>query len=371
MFAKLCELKKPSADKTQTDIDADFKALADRLGKVKNKMNHIPKKAFQYMMTRMDRYYKLKKHLNTAYNMSVSTNASLKMYEMLALNPMPKLGHITAFCNAEFPGAFISGINHFATNRAIPLKWVASSFWPSDQYADSSIFKDEYGLYRKYKENWLMGPRPDGSYISGDVCQSEVILALSKSAQVNGPINLYTSDAGIDVSSNYNKQEELTCAINYGQILCGLLSLAPGGVLVTKQYTFFIKFNRALLYKLFTVFDRLYITKPATSRPVNSEIYLIGVGFKGISESDKTEMLKISDDLRAGVNLSDVTLKAPPLEFDYNTYLIATALYDGIQIPAIAAAIEAHKFNSFKDLDGSAEWIAQTNIKPIDASARL
>lgn len=70
---------------------------------------------------------------------------------------------------------------------------------------------------------------------------------------------LYTSDAGIDASSDYNRQEEITARINYGQIICGILSLAKGGHLVTKQYTFLTLFSRSLIALLAALFDELYV----------------------------------------------------------------------------------------------------------------
>ena len=43
---------------------------------------------------------------------------------------------------------------------------------------------------------------------------------------------------------------------------------------------FFKPFSRMLLFMLKDVFDELYISKPATSRPGNSEVYLVGKGYK-------------------------------------------------------------------------------------------
>jgi hypothetical protein len=102
---------------------------------------------------------------------------------------------------------------------------------------------------------------------------------------VHSGATLYTSDAGIDVSGDYNRQEEHTALLNFGQIVCGILSLAPGGVLVTKQYSFLTEFNREVIVLLSSLFDCLRIVKPVTSRPANSEVYLIGAGFRGVGRA--------------------------------------------------------------------------------------
>jgi hypothetical protein len=102
---------------------------------------------------------------------------------------------------------------------------------------------------------------------------------------IHSGATLYTSDAGIDVSGDYNRQEEHTAVLNFGQIVCGLLSLAPGGALVTKQYSFLTEFNREVITLLGALFDRLRVAKPVTSRPANSELYLVGTGFRGVGRA--------------------------------------------------------------------------------------
>jgi hypothetical protein len=47
--------------------------------------------------------------------------------------------------------------------------------------------------------------------------------------QLGGKVDLYTSDLGFDVSSDYNNQELIQLPANIGQILTGLLTLKKGG----------------------------------------------------------------------------------------------------------------------------------------------
>jgi hypothetical protein len=89
---------------------------------------------------------------------------------------------------------------------------------------------------------------------------------------------------GIEIAQkDANRQEELSAFVNIGQILTGLLALAVGGHFVTKQFTFVTPFSRSLIAIVASLFEETYITKPKTSRPTNSEVYLVGKGFKGIS----------------------------------------------------------------------------------------
>lgn len=348
-------------------IDEEFINISTRLSKVKSYFDGMSSFDFNRTMQQADRYFYLKKIIKSEYNMKVSTNASLKMYEMMALfNLVPPGEPINVFCNAELPGAFISAINHYAVNVQSKLNWVASSYWPGDSGATSSILEDIYGIYTHNKERWLMGRRPDGSYVSGDVRSFSVISELAKSAELILGVkpNLYTSDAGIDVSSDYNKQEELTISLNYGQILCGLLSLNIGGNLVTKQYTFFTKFNRALIYKLSLLFDKVCITKPMTSRPANSEVYIVGYGFKGIPEDMMLELKEISNILEADGTAYDKCLPilgTVPVEFDAHLLQISDIIYNKLQIKKL----EAIRAGTDGKGDYASKWIAKTKIKPI------
>jgi len=94
---------------------------------------------------------------------------------------------------------------------------------------------------------------------------------------------LYTSDAGTDVSTDYNRQEHATALLNFGQVICGLSSLTLGGDFVVKQYTFLTPFSRSLLILTSSHFDKFSIVKPLSSKPTNSEVYVVGRGFRGIN----------------------------------------------------------------------------------------
>jgi hypothetical protein len=126
-----------------------------------------------------------------------------------------------------------------------------------------------------------------GPDLVGDLTKIDDIKAIAKKVNIAGGVDLYTSDAGIDVEGDYAGQEKKTLSLNYGQILSGLSVLNIGGCMITKQYTYMSKFNQTLINYLSTIFKSFYICKPLTSRPANSEIYLVGCGFKGINILDK------------------------------------------------------------------------------------
>jgi hypothetical protein len=261
------------------NINGDFVQLNMNLNSAKSKLDCIKPPEYFKLMAYMDTYLNVKKIIKREFNMQVCTNASIKMYELIVQMGLCR-NDMTIFCNAELPGAFLCTINHYMKTHGYQYKAFASSYLPetSDQ-KDNTLLPDKYGIYERHRDIWLMGKpykfvKKDG-VISGDVTDIDVLKEFEQTVEAD----LYTSDAGIDVTEDYNEQENMTLFINFGQILSGLMTLKEGGKLVTKQYTFFNPFNRSILIVLSYLFKRLYITKPLTSRPANSELYIVGDEF--------------------------------------------------------------------------------------------
>ncbi|NBQ43560.1 MAG: hypothetical protein EBU23_14125 [Mycobacteriaceae bacterium] len=262
----------------------EFGAVAAEVAAAKTRLDDIPAAAFAPLARGLDLYAGLKRIMRAEYGAPVATNATLKIFEMLrGLPAVPRTGPlaaqasgIRAFCNAELPGAFLVGINQYARQLPAALDWAASSYVPdraAGAAADQTILDDEYGFLAGNPERWLVTGRPDAPGPAGNGDMTDAAAAGA---------TLYTSDAGIDVADDYNNQEAVTAVLNFGQVLCGVLALAPGGTLLTKQYEFTLPFNRQLLMVLAGLFETLEIVKPRTSRPANSEVYVFGAGFRGV-----------------------------------------------------------------------------------------
>ena len=218
------------------------------------------------------------------------SNAWLKMWEMIIdyhlIPTNTPNSNFNVFCNAEFPGSFIFAINNYIKEYTkLKLNWVANSLYPQEQ--EGNILGDEYGLYKNFRQNWLMD-----KINNGDVTSINVINYIEK--KIGNTIDLYTSDIGIEMTKQtFNKQEEVETILNLGQIIAGLVSLKEGGTMVVKMFMFFTPFNISLLYLLSKFgFKELYISKPATSRPANSEIYIIGKQYKRTEFESNLSILK-------------------------------------------------------------------------------
>ena len=201
------------------------------------------------------------------------TNAWMKCWEMINVFDLVPKDHskeFTIFCNAEFPGAFILALNHYIKTETVnkEYEWYANSLWP-DNHKNKEIFKDHFKLYEKYQDKWLMTPEN-----TGDVTNLKMVKIIED--RLSEKVDLYTSDIGTGVEEN---QETNETDYNLGQVICGLKTLKNGGTMVCKMFSFFKPFNMSLLKLLTKLFSEFYLTKPMSSRPANSEIYIIGKGY--------------------------------------------------------------------------------------------
>ena len=391
------ELKFEKVIDYKIDDSDPFIAIGEAVANAKNQFDLIPRKDFDTLMHILDLYAGLKRTFREDYKKIISTNASLKMYELIIQMKLlacetGQLDKVRAFCNAELPGAFIDTINFYLRTQcpATNFDWVASSYFPEDALAsgDPTILGDQYGLYANNRSQWIMGPRPNAMPIgelptTGDITDFNVVVSLANAvkSRFNGiGATLYTSDVGIEVK-DYNKQEEITAVLNYGQIISGILSLAPGGNLVTKQYTFVTPFSRSVIALVSYFFDKTFIVKPFTSRPLNSEVYLVGIGFQGIDTKTSDILLQYLKTYSA----SKSTVLSPIIdmsEVDGSILRAARQIHERQQVAFINEAIELYKqwgqqLNQLKKVLSrdvnrvQQEWLSANPVKQIRDDQQL
>jgi cap2 methyltransferase len=353
------------------ELEGPFAEVRSAVAAAKQKLDSIPEKDFARLMRALDLYASLRARLKAETNLLISTNASLKMYELLVQMELVGAGaaDVKAFCDAELPGAFVVAVNHYVRTQrpGVSFDWVASSYMPdaaSRSAADSTILGDSYGIYARNRDHWLMGPPPNAQPekaqpITGDLTDADVVATLADAVRLRFAATrgatLCTGDAGIDVSEDYNRQEELTSLLNAGQILCAVLAMAPGGCLVMKQYTFVTRFSRSLIALMAALFDEFYVTKPLTSRPANSEVYLVGKGFRGISDRLATALLDRLAAYRAAAGTT-------PCDW---SPLLDPALTAPIDRVLLKAARQLHSSQQVAFIEEAARFYAQ-GLRSID-----
>jgi 23S rRNA U2552 (ribose-2'-O)-methylase RlmE/FtsJ len=262
------------------------------LNVTKNLMDAIPTQEYTRLARKADPYAD-KRKFKAAYNSPHVTNAWLKIEQLMDwLLTNHKLNHlsdntITAFCNAEFPGAFILGLQHFCKVNKINFDWKASSV--IDEHNKVNYLVDEYKLYANNPDKWLMSPENNG-----DVTIVANLVDMKRQL-ADTMVNLYTSDLGFQVTV-FNRQEEEHLKAHFGACIAGLMTLKPGGIMILKMFTLFTNINMSLIAVLTTKFTEFHIVKPDASRELNSECYLVGIEYQGISDIEINKLLNIIAD---------------------------------------------------------------------------
>lgn len=120
-----------------------------------------------------------------------------------------------------------------------------------------------------------------GSDGTGDVTRPENIDAFVKECGGEGSCDMVTGDGGFDFSSNFNEQESQVTLLLAAEVLVAMRLLRRGGCAVVKMFDAFNPETVDLVGAFMDRFELSDIRKPKTSRPANSERYLVCTGYKG------------------------------------------------------------------------------------------
>ena len=114
-------------------------------------------------------------------------------------------------------------------------------------------------------------------------------------------LDLVTADGGFDFSGNFSCQEHLSTRLICAEIYAAILLSKVGGRFFLKVYDIRLVPTIVLLCVLAECYTDVLVTKPMSSRPANSEKYLICTGFKGCDEGTLAM-------LRSCVSTGDLTI---------------------------------------------------------------
>ncbi len=272
-----------------------------------------------------DKYEPLRKMISEGYARGVAqyisnsfrlkyrvSNAFCKLWEiysidkdLLPLKPNPHM-----FLVAEAPGQWIYSSNHYYKTKYIDtlksqneknnsqIIWKANSLNPKHPInikEFGNVFGDDYGFIRKYPENWLYGKDETGNIFS-----LENQKWYHDYAKQVDHFDLVTGDAGLD-GDNLQVLQKLefaclgmiasVCSIGSNCIMKHFTSLTNNLKESEKTNGFFVNY----LYLYYLLFDELKLIKPVTSNPNSGEFYVIGKGFRGISEANYNKLLAVMD----------------------------------------------------------------------------
>jgi cap1 methyltransferase len=108
--------------------------------------------------------------------------------------------------------------------------------------------------------------------------------------------HLVTADGGFDYSTNFNCQEQQSLQLIFCEIVCALGSNRTGGHFILKVFDTFTKITMKLIYLLTYFYESVVLSKPHTSRPANSERYVVCKNFRGITQDQLDNLYTICEE---------------------------------------------------------------------------
>ena len=179
------------------------------------------------------------------------------------------LPNISTFHLAEGPGGFIEATSHVRKN-------------PDDIYYGMTLINDDPGCPGWKKSNTFLDNNSNVKIIRGEDGTGDLLnienYKYCKDRYLNS-MDIITADGGIDVSIDFNKQEQLVSKLIISEVIYAITMQKKGGHFVLKIFDIFSKLTVDLLYLLSSIYAEVYITKPHTSRLANSEKYIICKNF--------------------------------------------------------------------------------------------
>lgn len=150
--------------------------------------------------------------------------------------------------------------------------------------------------YNEYVPDWnkikkIFGKETNVNVHYGNLYIYEDVLEYIKKFKID-KAHIVTADGGFDYSSDFNGQELNSCQIIYSEVVIALKILMEKGTFICKVFDLFSVPMIRILDILQRNFEYIYIYKPESSRPANSEKYIICMNFLNkISEEDKDKLL--------------------------------------------------------------------------------
>jgi cap1 methyltransferase len=170
--------------------------------------------------------------------------------------------------------------------------------------------KDDFKLEKFNKEsphdNFELCYGVDGT---GDLTSNENILNFSEVIDkgTNGRgVALLTANGGFSVQGVENQQEGLLRQLVLCQFTTALQVLRKGGNFMCKVFDLFSDFNVGLCYILYQNFESFGILKPISSRPANSERYIICKNLKARKPAVVKYLLEVNSKLAQKQNVVSV-----------------------------------------------------------------
>lgn len=201
-----------------------------------------------------------------------------KMIEMLQISDffakLPKnTQKLRSSHVAEGPGGFIEAFLEKASNHRIHVqKSHAITLKPNNNNVPG--WRRSYQFLQRHPEVKIhYGADGTGDIYVPENQHSFIAIHELKS-------HIFTGDGGFDFSTDYENQEKSVYPLLVASAIIGLQVLLQDGVFILKLFDLYSNVTQYFLRCVTLCFKEWCLYKPATSRPCNSERYLVCRGFR-------------------------------------------------------------------------------------------
>jgi len=221
-------------------------------------------------------------------NLESLLDASSSVINLSNINSKKILQPLTSFHIAEGPGGFIEAFTYLRKNQ-------------DDTYYGMTLVNEDPNCPGWRKSRNFLENNPNVKLIYGADNTGNLLSVDNLNYCINNyknKIDIITADGGIDVSTDFNKQEKIVGSLIVAEVIYAIIMQKFGGHFVLKVFDIFSKATVDLIYLLSSLYAEVFIIKPNTSRSANSEKYVVCKNFliedsTEISESFKKEFNKI------------------------------------------------------------------------------
>jgi 23S rRNA U2552 (ribose-2'-O)-methylase RlmE/FtsJ len=274
---------------------------------------------------------------------------------------------------AEGPGSFMEAIMNYRKLRAPEIYKKDLYFGITIDKADNAEnFVRMEEILKEYKNQMVLiyGEENGNLYNSQNINKLyETMIKETKRLLIDNETNIFfdfnqnqelkadivTGDGGFDFRNKESIQEQLMYRLILAQIVAAFRVQAINGNFILKIFDIYTKFTMKLINLITQYYKTVDIVKPQTSRPANSEKYIVAKGFCGIDEKNMNNLLSLLEEW------FDINDKANNLTIsDYN----------GIKETYWNPKIPNYVWDLFQDMNISREFILKIRDINLDLSLR-
>lgn len=228
-------------------------------------------------------------------NYTPISRSYFKLWETLhdfeSIIKLKNANNVKALFLAEGPGGFIEAFCNYRSKQEQDQLYGMTLI---STCKNVPLWKVNESLLQERKIKLLSGVDGTGSlYNQSNVNYLKQTLGMHS-------CDLITADGGFDFSADFNSQEELSMKLIAAEIKTAIQLQKIGGTFILKIFDIHSHSTIKLISILKKAYTDIFITKPFTSRPANSEKYLVCTNFFNtdsclIREFDRLEQPSLTD----------------------------------------------------------------------------